>query len=65
MIKLPVGEFRIKKSRQAVSELTQYNKKLYDLKFIANEFLYLEKGKSSCGSIIMKAGKVEIVEGRI
>lgn len=36
-----MDEFRIKKSRQAVGELITYNKKLYDLKFIANEFIFL------------------------
>ncbi len=41
LINLPIDEFRIKKSRQSVSELITYNKKLKDLKFIANEFIYL------------------------
>lgn len=41
LINLPIDEFRIKKARQSVSELIAYNKKLCDLKFIANEYLYL------------------------
>ena len=34
MIGLPVDEFRIKKSKQNVSEMTTYKKKLIDLRFI-------------------------------
>jgi hypothetical protein len=65
LINLPIDEFRIKKSRQSVSELITYNKKLKDLKFIANEFIYLEQGKSSCGVVILKEGRVEVIEGNI
>lgn len=65
LIGIPVEEFRVKKSKQALSEMTTYRKKLSELKFINNEIIFLEEGKSSKGSVIVKRGVASIVEDRI
>jgi hypothetical protein len=49
--------FRIKKGKQ-LPELTVFRKKLSDLRFINNEILYIEEGRSSQGSIVVRRGTV-------
>lgn len=56
--------FRLKKGKQ-MPELTLFKKKLSDLKFINNEFLYVEEGKSSQGSIVVKKGTVSLADNQI
>jgi hypothetical protein len=61
MIGIPEDNFRIKKNKDATAEMTTYKKKLTDLRFIGNEILFLEEGKSSKGPIIVKRGEVGLV----
>lgn len=65
IINISEDNFRVKRGKQALAEMTTYKKKLTDLRFIGTEILYLEEGKSSKGSIIVHRGQVNIVDDRI
>lgn len=45
--------------------MTTFKKKLIDLRFINQEYLYLELGRSSKGTVILKRGVVELIEDKI
>lgn len=56
VIGISEDNFRVKKNKAALSEMTTYKKRLNDLRFINTEVLYLEEGLSSKGSVIVHRG---------
>lgn len=65
IIGISEDNFRMKKGKGSLAEMTTYKKKLVDLKFIGTEFLYLEEGLSSKGSVIVHRGESGLVNDRI
>jgi hypothetical protein len=65
IINISEDNFRIKKNKNSLSEMTTFKKKLVDLKFIGTEFLFLEEGLSSKGSVIVHRGEVGLLNDRI
>lgn len=55
----------MKKSQQAVSEMTSYKKRLTDLKFVNVEYMHIEEGKSSKGTVIVRKGIASIIDEQI
>lgn len=45
--------------------MTTFKKKLIDLRFISQDYLYLELGRSSKGTVILKRAVVELIEDKI
>jgi hypothetical protein len=45
--------------------MTQYKKRLVDLRFVNSEYLFIEEGRSSKGSILIKKGIVNIIDDQI
>jgi hypothetical protein len=45
--------------------MTTYKKRLSDLRFINTEFIHLEEGLSSKGSVIVHRGEVGLVGDKI
>ena len=45
--------------------MTTFKKRLTDLRFVNNQFLYIEEGKSSKGTILIRKGIASILEDQI
>lgn len=45
--------------------MTTFKKRLTDLRFVNNQFLYIEEGKSSKGTILIRKGIASIIEDQI
>lgn len=45
--------------------MTTYKKRLVDLKFVNVEYLYIEEGRSSKGTVIIRRGFVSLIEDQI
>lgn len=45
--------------------MTNYKKRLTDLRFVALEYLHIELGKSSKGTVIIRRGKVSLIDEQI
>ena len=64
IIEISEEQFRIKKSKQ-MPELTAFRKRLNDLRFIGNEILYIEEGRSAQGLVIVKQGVMQLIDDQI
>jgi hypothetical protein len=65
LIGIPEDNFRIKRDKNALAEMTTYKKRLSDLRFVAVDTLFLEEGHSSRGSILIHRGEAVLVDDRI
>lgn len=45
--------------------MTSYKKRLIDLKFVNVEYLHIEEGKSSKGTLIIRKGLASVVDDQI
>jgi len=45
--------------------MTNYKKRLTDLRFVTLEYLHIELGKSSKGTVIIRKGKASLIDEQI